>query len=102
MTSRINTCGTVVLSACAAIALAGVLATPAFADKDHDYQNKGWDHSHQEQAHQRAWQQQHWPEAHRYDGYYRQPNVYYTAPPVVYQPQGYYQQPGALLNFNFR
>ena len=31
----------------------------------------------------------------RYQGYYQQPNVYYSAPPVVYQP------PGASVNFSF-
>jgi hypothetical protein len=79
----------------------GTLAGPAFADNDRDNQNKRWNESRQEQANQRAWQQERWREAHRYDNYYRQPDVYYTAPPVVYQPQGYYQQPAASLNFNF-
>jgi len=102
MTHRINSCRTALFAACAAVALTGALATPALADNDHGYQNRNWNQSHQEQARQRAWQQQRWQEAHRYDGYYRQPNVYYTAPPVVYQPQGYYQQPAASLNFNFR
>jgi hypothetical protein len=27
--------------------------------------------------------------------------MYYSAPPVVYQPPGYYQQPGASLSFIF-
>jgi hypothetical protein len=32
---------------------------------------------------------------HRYDSYHRRPDVYYSAPPLVYQP------PGASLNFTF-
>jgi len=27
--------------------------------------------------------------------------MYYSAPPVIYQPPTYYQQPGAMLNFVF-
>ncbi len=47
--------------------------------------------------HQRARQ---WRGNH-YGGYYRHPGYYYAPPPTVYQPYGYYQQPGASLNFNF-
>jgi len=43
----------------------------------------------------------HWREAHHWDGFYRRPDVYYSAPPVVYPPYGYYQQPGVSLNFVF-
>jgi len=43
----------------------------------------------------RQWRQ------HHYGGYYRHPGYYYAPPPTVYQPYGYYQQPGASLNFNF-
>ena len=35
------------------------------------------------------------------DGYYHRPDVYYSAPPVISPPMGYYQQPGASLNFTF-
>ncbi len=44
---------------------------------------------------------EHWRGEHRYGGYYRSPGNYYAPPPVIYQPYGYYQQPGASLNFNF-
>jgi hypothetical protein len=33
-----------------------------------------------------------------HEGYYRRPDVYYSAPPVVYPPYGYYQQPGATFS----
>jgi hypothetical protein len=85
----------------AAATLSGMLATPAFADNDYDNRNNGWNQSRQQQARQRAWQQERWREAHRYNRYYRQPDVYYTAPPVVYQPPGYYQQSGPSINLNF-
>jgi hypothetical protein len=107
MTNRIrarlptSTLRLAVFAGLTAVALAGTLAGPAYADDDHGNQNKRWNESRQEQAHQKAVQQAQWREAHRNDGYYRQPDVYYSAPPVVYQPQGYYQQPGASLNFNF-
>jgi hypothetical protein len=39
---------------------------------------------------------EHWRE-----GYRHRPDVYYSAPPVVYPPYGYYQAPAASLNFNF-
>jgi hypothetical protein len=83
------------LAVCLGLATAtliGTLAGPAYADNDHDNWNgNGNRHWHQPR-----------PAPQRY--YYRQPDVYYSAPPVVYQPyyQPYYQPPGALLNFNFR
>ena len=37
---------------------------------------------------------------HGYHGGYRGGHEgYYGAPPIVYAPQGYYQQPGVSLNF---
>ncbi len=66
----------------ATVTLAGALATPAYADNDHDNRDKRWNQSRREQP--------------RYEGYYGQPNVYYSAPPVVYAP------PGALFNLNIR
>jgi hypothetical protein len=124
MTNRIIVRTAPRLAVCFALAaatLTGMLATPAFADNDHDSRNNGWnqsrqgqvrpnDHdnryngwnqSRQAQARQRAWQQERWREAHRDYRYYRQPDVYYTAPPVVYQPPGYYQQSGPSINLNF-
>jgi hypothetical protein len=32
------------------------------------------------------------------EGYYRRPDVYYSAPPVISPPYGYYQQPGASFS----
>jgi hypothetical protein len=37
----------------------------------------------------------------RHYGGYRGGGGYYAAPPVVYQPNGYYAQPGASVNLNF-
>jgi hypothetical protein len=77
------------LAVCLGLATAtliGTLAGPAYADNDHDNWNGNGN--------------RHWHQPAPQRNYYRQPNVYYTAPPVVYQP--YYQQPGVLLNFNFR
>ncbi|HXA25973.1 MAG TPA: hypothetical protein VNW90_27140 [Acetobacteraceae bacterium] len=71
----------------AAAILTGSLAGPAYAD-DQDNRNRQWNGSRQEHAHQQVHQQEHWQEQHRYQEYYRQPNVYYSAPPVVYQPPG--------------
>jgi hypothetical protein len=61
--------------------LAGPLAGLARAeDRDHD-----------------RWRQ----ERHDWrEGYYRRPDVYYSAPPVVYPPTGYYQQPGATFSLS--
>lgn len=58
--------------------LAGPLSGLAWADR-HDH----WDHH--------AWRQ----------GYYRRPDIYYSAPPVVAPPYGYYAQPGATFSFSF-
>ncbi|MEA2771795.1 MAG: hypothetical protein QOD93_4757 [Acetobacteraceae bacterium] len=41
-----------------------------------------------------------WQDHDRYDDYRHRPDVYYSAPPVVVAPRGYYTQPGATLNFN--
>jgi hypothetical protein len=42
--------------------------------------------------HRGHWRDRHW------GGH---PDVYYSAPPVVYPPSGYYAQPGISLNLNF-
>jgi hypothetical protein len=70
-----------------AAVLVGSLAGPAYAD-DHDNRNQQWNGSRQEHAQQQARQQERWHEQHQYQEYYRRPNVYYSAPPVVYQPPG--------------
>jgi hypothetical protein len=79
----------------AAAALSGTLACPAYADNENDHRNKHWNESRQAQAHQQNWQRAQWQEQR-----YRQPDVYYTAPPVVYPPPGYYQQPGPSFTFS--
>jgi hypothetical protein len=71
----------------AAATLTGSLAGPAYAD-DHDNRNRQSNGSRQEHAHQQVHQQEHWQEQRQYHAYNRQPDVYYSAPPVVYQPPG--------------
>ena len=48
-----------------------------------------------------ASQQEHWRNDYRQQGYYRGPDIYYRAPPVVVLPPTYYQPPGMTLNFGF-
>ena len=94
MTNRI-TCS--LLAALGTASLVGMLATPAYADNDHDNRYGNGNGNGNRNRH---WNQPQ-PVQHRYyDGYYRQPDVYYSAPPVVYQP--YYPQPAPFLNLNFR
>ena len=72
-----------------AIMLAGPLAVPASADGPyrHRFEGRGpW------QEHGRRGE--HWRPENRYNGYY-------SAPPVIYVPPSYYQQPGVSLNFSF-
>jgi hypothetical protein len=66
----------------AAAALIGPIASTAHADNRDRRPEYGRDH---------GWR----------EGYYHRPDVYYSAPPVVYPPTGYYQQPGVSLNFAF-
>ena len=43
-----------------------------------------------------------WRDHHGWrEGYYRRPDVYYSAPPVVYPPYGYYAQPRSTFSFSF-
>ena len=88
MTDRIRTClpfsalRLAVFCGLTAATLTGALAVPAYADNDdHGNRNTHWHEGWREQPHY---------------GYYGQPNVYYTAPPVVYAP------PVASFNFMFR
>ena len=78
--------GTTCLLAMTVLAMA---AAPARADErdnrgDRDRQNN-----------------EHWRGERNYGGYHQGPLTYYPPPPIVYQPYGYYQQPGASLNLNF-
>jgi hypothetical protein len=74
-----NTLRLVVFCGLAAATVTGSLAGPAYAD-DHDNRNRQGNGSRQEHAHQQVQHQEHWREQQRYQGYYRQPNVYYSAP----------------------
>ncbi len=76
-----------------AATLTGGLAGAARADGPG---HGGWGHGRNQQGH---WHRRGPPpryEGPRYQGYYQQPNVYYSAPPVVM-----YQSPGPSLNFSF-
>jgi hypothetical protein len=70
------------------------LAAPAHAA------NRNNQNGHPNQQ-QHVAQRAHWRGHDDNNGYHRQPDMYYSAPPAVYQPPGYYQQPGASLSFIF-
>ena len=76
-----------------ATTLTGVLAGPVRADGyEHGPGRRAWqDHG---REHGRGPPPRY--EGPRYQGYYREPDVYYSAPPVVV-----YQPPGPSLNFSF-
>jgi hypothetical protein len=97
-TARLTLC--IVL---AAGTLGSALPSPARAD---EHGRDGWEeHGHdgwREHGHDR-WREHtgdRWREYDRYDDYRHRPDVYYSAPPVIVAPRGYYVQPGATLNFN--
>lgn len=79
------------LAGLTAATLAGPLASSAWADNDHDRRNEPHRQSepHRQQAHRQ--------EPPHYGGYDHRPDVYYSAPPVVYEPP-VYQQPGPVLS----
>ncbi len=74
-----------------AAALTGAAAAPALAD-GHDHGPRGRDDRGHDDHGRRGPPPRY--EGPGYQGYYQQPNVYYSAPPVVYQP------PGASINFS--
>jgi len=80
----------------AAATLAGMAATSAAHAADHDDHDRG-----HRQVHREFHPNERSREARRYDDDDRRPDVYYSAPPIVYQPPIAYQQPGASLNFIF-
>jgi hypothetical protein len=91
--------------AVATAALAGALATPAYAD---NRPNGKGNAAHAAPAGQQVAERGRGREEHRggggghYGGYRGDHDVYYGAPPIVYPPPGYYQQqPGTFLNFIF-
>ena len=64
-------------------------ASPAFAEGQNEprFERRGsWQ--------ERSRENEHWRYKHRSNGYY-------SAPPIIYAPPQYYQQPGASLNFSF-
>jgi hypothetical protein len=77
----------VVFFGLATATVSGSLAGSAYAD-DHDNRNRQSNGSRQEHANQQVQHQEHWREQQRYQSYYRRPDVYSSAPPVVYQPPG--------------
>lgn len=78
--------------------LAGGFAKPASAEHRDDRHAERRDERRDERREERRFHARH---DYQYGGYYRRPGYYYAPPPTVYQPYGYYQQPGASLNFNF-
>lgn len=76
----------------ATLVLAGPFAAPARADDDHDHDRRNAPH--QQQAHH----DDRWRAPPRHDSYDQRPGMYYSAPPVVYQPPVYYQQPGPVVS----
>ena len=77
--------------------LAGGLAQPASAEHREDRREERRYGPREERRYERL-RTRH---DYEYGGYYRRPGYYYAPPPTVYRPYGYYQQPGASLNFNF-
>ena len=86
------------LTVCLALAatLGGALASSAHAQNDrHD----GW----REHERHDTWREHErhdgWREHEGHDEWRHRPDIYYSAPPVVVAPRGYYVQPGATLSF---
>lgn len=96
MTSRIRTVRLTMCLALAVATLGSASPSPAWAD---EHGRDGW----QEHGRDR-WREEHgrdrWREHDRDEHYRYRPDVYYSAPPVIIVPRGYYVQPGATLNFS--
>jgi hypothetical protein len=90
------------LSVVLCLAFVGLTATSAQAQ---DYRDRRGPENWRERerlAQQERWRErERWREQRHYNEYRRRPDVYYSAPPAVHQPPGYYRQPGASLNFGF-
>jgi len=81
MTRKLARFARLILPGLAFASVAVALVPPGFAaDRDRD------DHW--------RWRDRGWHD------YREQPNVYYSAPPVVYAPYGAYAQPGISLNLS--
>ncbi len=80
-------------------AVDGALVSPAYGQEDQ--RHDGW----REHKRHDGWQQRArddgWREHEHHHDYRLRPDVYYSAPPVVVMPRGYYAQPGATLNLSF-
>lgn len=86
-----------VLSLAAAFVI-GTIAVPAHAD-DH---GRGKGHGAQRGSEgQQFADRDHREGGHRHYEQRGGRDYYYSAPPVVYAPPGYYQQPGATLYYSF-
>jgi hypothetical protein len=68
----------------AAVTLTGALISPVYAGARDSRGGGGHDRG-----------------GRHYGGYRGGGGGYYAGPPVVYQPYGYYAQPGASVNLNF-
>jgi hypothetical protein len=82
---------------CAALAAATLSsALPGTARAD-EHGRDGW----RERGHDegRGHARDRWRDHDRYDDYRHRPDVYYSAPPVIVAPRGYYTEPGVTLNF---
>jgi hypothetical protein len=104
-------CATARLAVCLVLAatLGGVLTGSAKADEHgrdewRDHARHGDDRhredSRREDWRHEDWRHEDWRHESRRDEYRHRPDVYYSAPPVVEAPRGYYAQPGASLNFS--
>ena len=63
-------------------------------------EGRGYKKNGQHRPQERGYQPQRWQQAQHYDDRYRRPDIYYTAPPVVYVPPGYYQPQGPTVIFS--
>lgn len=80
----------------AAVLLTGTLVVPAHAENHPN----GDAARHAPQRLQVA-DREHWRGEHRHTGRDGGRDGYYGAPPVIYAPQGYYEQPGPSVYFGF-
>ena len=90
---RITRLGLALGAGLAVVSIAGVAR--ADPPEGHGYRKT---EQHRLQGH--PYQQQRWRQAQHYDDRYRRPDMYYTAPPPVYIPPGYYQPQGQTVIFS--
>jgi hypothetical protein len=83
--------------------LTGAPASPARADEHGRAGWQGRERDEGQEPRRDGWREHGHdkrPEHDRYNNYGQRPDIYYSAPPVIVAPRGYYTQPGATLNFN--